>query len=245
MAAVARGFPVSRLYWTDVQNRQRGMRVNQTGRKAMNDQAQSLIRVLSVDDHPLMREGISRILNDQPDIAVIAQAAGGAEAIRKFRQHRPDVTLLDLRLPDMSGIDVLIAIRAEFCDAKVLVLTTVTGDVAIQRALKAGARGYILKSMSPPEMTKAIRQLNYGKRHVPPEVAAQIAEHMGEPELTVRELEVLRHLAGGNRNRDIGDLLFVSEETIKAHVKNIMEKLGASDRTEAIAIAVRRGIMQL
>ncbi len=211
----------------------------------MNDQAHIQIRVLSVDDHPLMREGIARILNDQPDITMVAQAANGAEAIRQFRQHRPDVTLLDLRLPDMSGIDVLIAIRAEFCDAKVLVLTTATGDVEIQRALKAGARGYILKSMSPPEMTEAIRQVYLGKRHVPPEVAAQIAEHMGEPELTSRELEVLRHLAGGNRNRDIGDLLFVSEETIKAHVKNIMEKLGASDRTEAIAIAVRRGIMQL
>jgi DNA-binding NarL/FixJ family response regulator len=211
----------------------------------MNDQGHIQIRVLSVDDHPLMREGIARIINDQPDIAVIAQAASGAEAIRQFRQHRPDVTLLDLRLPDMSGIDVLIAIRAEFYDAKVLVLTTATGDVEIQRALKAGARGYILKSMSPPEMTEAVRQVYHGKRHVPPEVAAQIAEHMGEPELTSREQEVLRHLAGGNRNRDIGDLLFVSEETIKAHVKNIMEKLGASDRTEAIAIAVRRGIMQL
>jgi len=211
----------------------------------MNDQAQGQIRVLSVDDHPLMREGISRILNDQPDMTVIAQAASGAEAIRQFREHRPDVTLLDLRLPDMSGIDVLIAIRAEFCDAKVLVLTTATGDVEIQRALQGGARGYILKSMSPPEMTEAIRQVHQGKRHVPPEVAAQIAEHMGEPELTSRELEVLRHLAGGNRNRDIGELLFVSEETIKAHVKNIMQKLGASDRTEAIAIAVRRGIMQL
>jgi DNA-binding NarL/FixJ family response regulator len=192
-----------------------------------------------------MREGIARIINDEPEMAVVAQAASGAEAIRQFQQHRPDVTLLDLRLPDMSGIDVLIAIRAEFCDAKILVLTTATGDGDIQRALKAGARGYILKSMSPPEMTEAIRQVYHGKRHVPPEVAAQIAEHMGEPELTARELEVLRHLAGGNRNRDIGNLLFVSEETIKAHVKNIMEKLGASDRTEAIAIAVRRGIMQL
>jgi DNA-binding NarL/FixJ family response regulator len=211
----------------------------------MSDQAQIQIRVLSVDDHPLMREGVARILNDEPDITLVAQAASGAEAIRQFREHRPDVTLLDLRLPDMSGIDVLIAIRAEFCDAKILILTTATGDVEIQRALKAGARGYILKSMSPPEMTEAIRQVHHGKKHVPPEVAAQIAEHMGEPELTSRELEVLRHMAGGNRNRDIGDLLFVSEETIKAHVKNIMQKLGANDRTEAIAIAVRRGIMHL
>jgi len=211
----------------------------------VNNQAHNQIRILSVDDHPLMREGIARIINDQPDLTLVAQAASGDEGIAQFRHHQPDVTLLDLRLPDMSGIDVLIAIRTEFCDAKILVLTSATGDVEIQRALKAGARGYILKSMSPPEMTEAIRQVYRGKKHVPPEVAAQIAEHMGEPELTSRELEVLRHLAGGNRNRDIGELLFVSEETIKAHVKNIMEKLGASDRTEAIAIAVRRGIMQL
>jgi DNA-binding NarL/FixJ family response regulator len=211
----------------------------------MNDRADIQIRILSVDDHPLMREGIARIIHDEPQMTLVAQAATGAEAIRQFREHRPDVTLLDLRLPDMSGIDVLIALRAEFCDARVLVLTTATGDVEIQRALKAGARGYILKSMSPPEMTEAIRHVYHGKKYVPPEVAAQVAEHMGEPELTARELEVLRHLAGGNRNRDIGDLLFVSEETIKAHVKNIMEKLGASDRTEAIAIAVRRGIMHL
>jgi DNA-binding NarL/FixJ family response regulator len=206
---------------------------------------QSLIRVLSVDDHPLLREGISRVINDQPDMAVIAQAACGAEAVEQFRQHRPDVTLLDLRLPDVNGIDVLMMIRAEFCDARIVVLTTAEGDVEIQRSLQAGARGYVLKSMAPGELADIIRQVNAGKRCVPPAVAMHLAEHTGEPSLTTREIEVLGQVARGNRNKDIGSLLFISEETVKAHIKNIMEKLGASDRSEAMAIAVRRGIMRL
>ena len=203
------------------------------------------IRVLCVDDHPLLREGISRIINDQPDMVMVAQAASGGEAIQQFRRHKPDVTLLDLRLPDMHGIDVLITIRGEHCDARIAMLTTAEGDVEIQRALEAGAKGYMLKSTSPRDLTDGIRLIHAGKKVVPPEVAAQLAEHMSDEDLTNRELEVLRHIAGGNRNRDIGSLLFISEETVKVHVKNIMEKLGANDRTQAIAIAVRRGIMQL
>ncbi|MEP7337267.1 MAG: response regulator transcription factor [Acidobacteriota bacterium] len=203
------------------------------------------IRILCVDDHPLLREGIAAIINNQPNMLLVADAATGCEAIQKFREHQPDITLMDLRLPDMSGIDSLIAIRAEFPEARIVMLTTFEGDVEIHRALEAGARGYMLKSMPPAELVEGIRQVHDGKKRIPAEVAANLAEYMGDETLTPREIDVLRHIAGGNRNRDIAERLFISEETVKVHVKHIMEKLGATDRTQAVAIAVRRGIIQL
>ena len=206
---------------------------------------QARIRVFNVDDHPLLNEGIAAIIGSQPDMELVAQATSGNDAIGKFREHRPDVTLMDLRLPDMSGIDTMIAIRTEFPEARIVVLTTFEGDVEIQRALEAGARGYLLKSMPPKEMVAVIRQVHAGKKRIPSEVAARLAEHMGEEDLTQREMDVLRHAANGNRNRDIAEKLFISEETVKVHIKHIMEKLGASDRTQAVSIALRRGIIQL
>jgi len=203
------------------------------------------IKILSVDDHPLLREGIAAMINSEPDMLLAAIASTGEEAIQRFREHRPDVTLMDLRLPGITGIDALIAIRSDYPDARVIMLTTFNGDVDIQRALKAGAYGYQLKSAPRKELIEAIRKVHTGKKSVPPEVAAQLAEHMSGEALSEREIDVLRHIAGGNRNRDIADRLFISEETVKVHVKHIMDKLGASDRTQAMAIAVRRGIIRL
>jgi DNA-binding NarL/FixJ family response regulator len=206
---------------------------------------QKRIRVFSVDDHPLLREGITALVNNQPDMTVVAEAPTGADAVQLFRKHLPDVTLMDLRLPDMSGIDTLIAIRNEFPEARIIMLTTFEGDVEIHRALEAGARGYLLKNMPPSEILDVIRQVHSGKKRIPAAIASHLAEHMGEETLTEREVEVLRAVADGNRNRDIAEKLFISEETVKVHIKHIMEKLAASDRTQAVSIALRRGIIQL
>ena len=203
------------------------------------------IQVLSVDDHPILREGIGAIINSQPDMFLVGAAANGKEAIEAFRTLKPDVVLLDLQLPDLNGIEVLIAIRSEFRDARIIILTTFERDVEVQRALKAGAQGYLLKSSPPKQMLDTIRQVHGGRKAVAREVADELAAHVGDESLSDREVEVLRHVAEGNRNRDIAKRLFIAEETVKVHLKHIMGKLGASDRTQSVAIAARRGIIYL
>jgi DNA-binding NarL/FixJ family response regulator len=203
------------------------------------------IRVFCVDDHPLMREGIATVIRNEPDMQLVAEASTGHDAIRGFREHRPDVTLMDVRMPDMGGIDALLAIRTEFANARVIMLTTFEGDAEIKRALEAGAQGYMLKNMPRKQLVDMIRKVHAGQKHIPLEVAVQLIEHLGAETLSKREVEVLQKVAGGNRNSDIAALLFISEETVKGHIKHIMEKLGASDRTEAVAIGIRRGIIHL
>jgi DNA-binding NarL/FixJ family response regulator len=192
-----------------------------------------------------MREGIAAVIRNESDMQLIAEASTGHEAIQGFREHQPDVTLMDVRMPDMGGIDALLAIRTEFADARVIMLTTFEGDAEIQRALEAGAQGYMLKSMPRKQLVDMIRKVHSGKKQIPPEVAVQLIEHLGAETLSKREVEVLQKVAGGNRNSDIAALLFISEETVKGHIKHIMEKLGASDRTEAVAVGIRRGIIHL
>jgi DNA-binding NarL/FixJ family response regulator len=212
----------------------------------MTDMTQNRrIKVLSVDDHPLLSEGIAAIISAQADMELVGQGVDARSGIEMYRQHRPDVTLLDVRLPDMSGIDVLIALRAEFINARIIMLSTFQGDVEIQRALEAGARGFLLKSMPNKELVVAIRQVHAGKKCVPPQVAAHLAEYLAEEDLTAREIEVLALISAGNGNRDVADALSITEDTVKGHVRHIMEKLGAQDRTEAVVIAVRRGIIQI
>jgi DNA-binding NarL/FixJ family response regulator len=203
------------------------------------------IRVLIVDDHPLLREGVVAVLQEQPDISVVAEATGGAEAIELFRQHRPDVTLMDLRMPDMSGTAAITAIRAEFPSARIVVLTSYAGDVHAVGALKAGASAYLLKNMLRKELLDTIRAVHAGKRRVPPEIAVEIAEHAADDALTEREIQVLRRVGAGLSNKQIALQLTISEGTVKAHMKSILPKLGARDRTHAVMIAVKRGIIEV
>jgi len=204
-----------------------------------------VIRVMSVDDHPLLRQGLAAIINLENDMTLVAEASSGAEAIEAHRVHSPDVTLMDLRLPDMSGVDCLSAIRLVSPTARVVMFSTYEGDVEIQRSLKAGARGYLLKTTPPDELIETIRLVHAGKRRIPSDLAATMAEHVAEDALSPREIEVLRLVAEGNGNRQIAEQLFISEETVKAHLKHAMLKLSASDRTQAVTIAVRRGFIRL
>jgi len=204
-----------------------------------------MIRILTVDDHPLLREGIAAVLASEQDMALVAEAADGREALEQFRTHRPDVTLMDVQMPEVNGIDAIVKIREEFPDARIIVLTTYTGDAQAARAFKAGASGYLLKSMVRKELIDTIRTVHAGKKRIPPEIAVEMAEHHSDDALTVRELEVLREVAAGNANKRVAQLLNVSEETIKAHMKSILSKLGANDRTHAVTIAVKRGIIEI
>jgi DNA-binding NarL/FixJ family response regulator len=203
------------------------------------------IRILSVDDHPLLREGIAALVNAEADMKLVAEASNGKEAIEKFRLHRPDVTLMDLQMPGFNGIEAIIDIHNEFPNARIIVLTTYTGDVQVLRALRAGARGYILKGHVHRELLEAIRAVHAGNKRIPPEVAAELADHATEENLSSREIDVLRLIASGNANKIIADQLSISEETVKTHVTNILSKLGANDRTHAVMIAVKRGIIEL
>ena len=203
------------------------------------------IRILSVEDHPVFREGLAKIIGSQQDMLLVAQASNAVEAVTEFRRHRPDVTLMDVRLPGANGTDALIAIRGEFPQARIIMLTTSDSDGEIQRAMRAGASAYILKSMPKDELLSVVRTVHSGRRHIPPEVAARLAEHLGEEDLTTRELEVLRLIRDGYRNKQIADQLSIAETTVNFHIRNLVEKLQANDRTHAVTIALRRGLLQM
>ena len=204
-----------------------------------------MIRVLSVDDHPLIREGLAALIGNQTDMELVAEACNGLEALELFRKHRPDVTLMDLQMPEMSGIDAISAIRGEFPEARIVILTTHAGDVQVSRALKAGARAYLLKGLLRKELLETIRAVHTGQKRLSSEVAAEIAEHATDDALTPREVEVLGLVAKGNANKEIAAQLSLTEETVKSHIRNILAKLEANDRTHAVAIGVKRGIIDL
>jgi DNA-binding NarL/FixJ family response regulator len=207
--------------------------------------APSSIRVMAVDDHPLLREGISGLVAGQSDMKLVGEASNGREAIQQFRKHRPDVTLMDMHMPEMNGVDAIIAIRNEFPEARIIVLTTYAGDVQVQRALQAGARAYLLKNTLHKELLDTIRAVHAGKKTISPEVSFELAEHVTDDSLTPAEISVLRLIAAGNANKQIADQLSVTEETVKSRVKNILSKLGANDRTHAAMIGIKRGIIEL
>ena len=205
----------------------------------------NLIRILAVDDHPMLREGIASLVASQSDMKLVAEASTGLEALEQFRNHRPDLTLMDLQMPDMDGIEAMVAIRGEFPEARIIVLTTYKGDVQVLRALKAGARAYLLKGLLRKELLETIRAVHRGEKRISPEVAALLADHLVDEALTSREIDVLRLIAGGNANKLIGDQLSITEETVKGYVKSIFSKLGARDRTHAVTVALKRGIIHL
>jgi len=207
--------------------------------------APKLIRILTVDDHPLLRKGIGALVNAEPDMKLVAEASNGQEAIENFRLHRPDVTLMDIQMPSCNGIEAICHIRSEFPDARIIVLTTYTGDAQVLRALKAGARAYVLKGHVHKELLETIRAVHSGQKRIPPDIAAEVAEHATDDELTSREIEVLRLIAAGNSNKLIADRLSIGEATVKSHVTNILSKLGANDRAHAVTIGLKRGIIEL
>jgi len=207
--------------------------------------APKLIRILTVDDHPLLRKGIAALVNAEPDMKLVAEASNGQEAIENFRLHRPDVTLMDIQMPSCNGIEAICHIRSEFPDARIIVLTTYTGDAQVLRALKAGARAYVLKGHVHKELLETIRAVHSGQKRIPPDIAAQLAEHATDDELTSREIDVLRLIAAGNSNKLIADQLSIGEATVKSHVTNILSKLGANDRAHAVTIGLKRGIIEI
>ena len=203
------------------------------------------IRILAVDDHPVFREGIASLLADDPQMHLVAEASNGVDAIRQFRTHKPDITLMDMQMPEMNGLDAIMTIRGEFPDAKIVVLTTYSGDVQVLRALKAGARAYLLKNTLHKDLLDTIRAVHAGKRALSPEATFELAEHAADDQLTQAEVEILRLIAAGNANKQIADRLSITEETVKGRVKSILSKLGANDRTHAAAIGLKRGIIEL